>query len=125
MSNPLLIKSYAALAAVSGHLIIKAGIGGVAAAAGPTEPSIGFSDAMGAEAGGMLDVVQVGLGEVRLGGNVSFGDPLTSDAQGRAVKAVPVPGSVIRIVGIAQADGVENDIIPALAAPSVLATPAP
>lgn len=123
--TPLLIKSFRATAAVAAYLIVKAsGDKTVAPATAATDALIGAADTLGADSGGMLDVTETGWGEVKAGGNVSFGDPLTADAQSRAVKAVPVAGSVVRIIGFARADGVANDIIPYLAAPGVLPTPA-
>lgn len=61
---------------------------------------------MGAPAGGMCDVHRLGLVSTLLGGTVQAGDALTSDAQGRAVKATTGP-----IIGYADAPGVEGDII--------------
>jgi hypothetical protein len=49
---------------------------------------------MGGSTGGMVDVVRAGLASVRLGGTVAAGDPLTSDANGKAVKAVPARRSI-------------------------------
>lgn len=117
--TPKLIKSFTALAAVAGCLIVKAGAGGVAQAAGSADLSIGISDAMGAALGGQLDVVQGGWAEVRCGGVVAFGDRLTSDAQSRAIKAVAGVAAV-NIVAIAMGDGVADDIIPCLVVPSMI-----
>lgn len=122
--NPVLTKSYRASAAIVGFLIAKAsGDRTVAPATAATDLLIGAADELGADAGGMLDVVEVGVSRVRVGGNVSFGDPLTSDGQSRAVKAVPAAGTVVRIIGFARADGAVDEIIPFLAAPSVMPAP--
>lgn len=120
--NPILTKSYRASAAIAGYLVV-AGIAGnqVRTATGPTDTLIGAAGAMGADANGLLDLVEVGLSEVRLGGNVTFGDPLTSDANGKAVKAVATAGQVIRVIGYARADGADGDIAPFQVAPSILA----
>lgn len=123
--TPVLTKSFKTEAAIEGHLIVAAGDGGVVIAATSARmPLIGAAGSMGAPAYGMLDVVLVGRDEVRAGGDISFGDPLTSDANGKAIKAVPVAGSVIRVVGFAQTDASDGDIFPYLVAPSVIATPA-
>lgn len=110
--TPVLIKSFAALAAVASFSIVRAAVGGVQASGANTHPLIGVADSMGAELGGIVDVVQAGWGEVRAGGTIAFGDPLTSDAQGHAVKAVAVAGTVVRTIGFAMADADANDVFP-------------
>ena len=123
--TPLLTKAFFSANAIAGYLIVAGAAGNVLSlATGPTDSLIGATDPLGVDAGKMADIVQVGEGEVRCGGDVDFGDPLTADANGKAVKAVPVEGAVVRIVGFAQGDGAEDDIIPYLAAPGVLNTPA-
>lgn len=119
--TPTFIKSFRALVAVAGNLIVKAGVDGVSVAGSGTDPLIGTSDSMGAHADAMVDVVQGGHGEVRAGGTFAFGDPLTSDAQGRAIKAEPAAGTVVRIIGFAMQDADENDIVPYLFAPGCIA----
>ncbi|MEN5278705.1 hypothetical protein ABE527_17385 [Brucella sp. TWI432] len=118
--TPTFIKGFRTLTAVDGYSIVKAGVDGVTTAAASTDPLIGTADSMGAHADAMLDVIQGGHGEVRAGGTFAFGDPLTSDAQSRAVKAVAVEGSVVRIIGFAMQDADENDIVPYLAAPGCI-----
>jgi hypothetical protein len=121
-----LIKSYRAGTETAGDRIVAfTGTGAeVAAAASATAPSIGVSTPLGADAGGMLDVALSGLAELRLGGPVDAGDPLTADADGKGVVAAPVAGSVIRYAAIALDEGVENDIIPVLVVPGIINTPA-
>ncbi len=122
--TPLLIKAFRAAAAVGGNLIVAAAANGeVQAGAAATDLIIGVSDAMGADAGGMLDTVQAGWGELKLGGTVSFGDPLTSDAAGAGIKAVPVAGSVVRYACFAMSDGDDGDIIPVLVVPGIINAP--
>ncbi len=126
MTTPIFTKSFrTGAAAIVGYLIIKFGAGGFAeVASAPTDPLIGAAGALGAPANGMVDVDEAGWSEVRAGGNISWGDPLTTNNQGKAVKAVPVAGSVIRIIGFARMDAAADDIIPFIVAPGVLATPA-
>ncbi|MCT7668211.1 hypothetical protein [Shinella kummerowiae] len=126
MTTPLLTKSFrTGAAAIAGFLILKYGAGGVAeVASAGTDALIGAAGSLGAPANGMVDVTEVGWSEVRLGGNIAWGDPLTSNNAGKAVKAVPVAGSVVRIIGFARADGAADDIAPYLVAHGVLATPA-
>lgn len=123
MTNPLLIKSFkATAAAILGYLIVKAsgGAATVEVAGASTDPLIGAADAVGVEASGMLDVAVAGWSEVRLGGNVAFNDPLTSDANGKAIKAVATEDVQVRIIGFAMAAGAANDIIPYQIAPGYL-----
>lgn len=110
--TPIFIKSFRALSAIAGYLIVKAGIEGVEIAAAPTDPLIGAADSMGAPADGMVDVTQGGWSEVRAGAAFKFGDPLTSDTEGRAIKAEPVAGEIVRTIGFAMSDAAENDIVP-------------
>ena len=126
MTTPVLIKSFRATAvAIAGYLILKAAADRkVAVASAGTDALIGAAGSMGAPADGMVDVTVAGWDEVRAGGNISFGDPLTSNNVGKAVKAVPVAGSVVRIIGFAMSDASADDIIPYQVAPGVLATPA-
>lgn len=125
MSNPILTKVFTATAvAIEGFLIVAAQAGGkVAVATGGTDKLLGVADSMGAPANGRLDVAQAGWSEVRCGGNVSFGDKLTANAAARAVKAVPVAGQTVHIIGVAQADAADGDIIPFQVAPGLLVTP--
>ena len=56
----------------------------------PDAPALGFGQ--GADAGGMADVHRSGLVSVRLGGTVTAGAPLTSDADGKAIVCAPATG---------------------------------
>lgn len=119
--TPILIKSFRASAAVAGHVIVAAGAANeITAANGAGAKSLGVTDGMGAAAGGMGDVVQLGWGEVRVGANVEFGDPLTADANGFAVPAEPTAGTDVRIVGWAMSDGGPGDIIPLHVVPGII-----
>lgn len=127
MSHPI-IKSYVFAADIAPYLIAKAAAPAtgttVTAAAAATDPLIGVTDSVGGAAGKAGDVTLAGLAELRLGGTVAFRDPLTADASGRAVKAVPTTGATVAIIAWAGAAGVEGDIIPVLVAPSLLHKPA-
>jgi hypothetical protein len=50
------------------------------------------------------------IADVVYGGNVTRGDPLTADAEGRAVTAAPAAGANAYIVGYAEVSGVLGDI---------------
>lgn len=121
-----LIISRPVTAAIGPHLLVAfaAGTAMVKAAASATDAIIGASDSQGANDTGLCDVHQGGEIEVRAGGDIDAGDPITSDAQGRAIKAVPVAGQNIRVAGIAMNDASADDIFDFIYAPSVIATPA-
>ncbi|WP_279480270.1 hypothetical protein [Aureimonas sp. SK2] len=121
------IRSFEAAAAIGGYLIV-AGTGTgakIRTAAAATDKIVGVGERVGADAGDFHDATVAGLTEVRAGGAFAAFDPLTSDAQGRAVKAVPVAGQIVRIVGIAHAPALAaGDIVPVQVALSLLSTPA-
>lgn len=89
----------------------------IAPATSATQPLAGTTGKMGGAAGTMVDVEKVGLPRVQLGGTVGAGDPLTSNAASRAIKAT-VAGQ--RIIGFAEQPGVADDIINYIGAPGVL-----
>jgi hypothetical protein len=70
----------------------------------------GVSGIRGAKDGAGLDVYLDQFRPVKFGGTIAFGDPVTADAQGRAVKAQPAPGATMFIIGFAQASGPEGAI---------------
>lgn len=96
----------------------------VAAAASPASPVAGITDSVGGKAvNGLVDLQLTQEADVRYGGTVKAGDPLTAagDGTGRAVKAVkPGAGATVNVIGIAQLDGLADDIGKVLIAPSVL-----
>lgn len=122
------IKSYRAAAIVAGYLIAKFAAPTTATTAtiatAGTDPLLGVVGSQGAEANGMLDVTVAGLGEVRLGGTVAAGDPLTAGTGGKAVKCAPAAGVRSGYVAIALAPGVADDIIPVIVSPGFITTPA-
>jgi hypothetical protein len=125
---PTFIKSHEASADIEAFRIARFSDAGasqkVAQGSAATDALIGVFDRMGGATGGMVDVVRAGLASVRLGGTVAAGDPLTSDANGKAVKALAAAGATRRIVGFADQPGVADDIIDAWIAPGLLHEPA-
>ncbi|WP_020185944.1 DUF2190 family protein [Methylopila sp. 73B] len=122
-----LIRSFEASAAVEGYRFAAGANDGakVRRAASATDRIAGVTERMGAGAAGdMLDVVLAGPTEVLAGGTFAAFDPLTSDATGRAIRAVPVAGQVVRVGGYALADAVAGDIVQVNVAPSIINTPA-
>lgn len=94
----------------------------VAVATGPAAPLAGVTDSVGGKAAhGLVDVQQSDEADVRYGGTVAAGDPLTSDGFGRAVKAAkPGAGATVYCIGIAQVPGLADDIGKVNVAPFVL-----
>ncbi|WP_375612326.1 MULTISPECIES: hypothetical protein [unclassified Bartonella] len=108
MSTMILIKSFRAGDVISPYCIVAArGDGMVATASGKGDKLLGTAGSCEAKAGEMIDVGQCGWGEVVCGGNVSFGDFLTSDPKGHAIKAEAAD----RTIGIAMSDGSAGDVI--------------
>lgn len=117
-------KSRPIAAAIAGNIIAAfTGAGQtVAAAANSAAPIAGVTDSVGG-AGGLVDLQLTQEADIRYAGTVKAGDPLmaASDGSGRAVKAVkPGANAVVNVIGIAQLDGLADDIGKVLIAPSVL-----
>lgn len=112
---------FQAAAAILGMRLVALNDGGQAVtAASSAARIIGVSDAVGASAGEMVDTHMLGELPVVAGGALKPGDPITADAQGRAVKASPVAGTVIRIAGFATTEATAaDDIVQAFLLPSV------
>ncbi len=107
--KPGFYRSYIALAAILAYRIVNFGAddGTVAPAVDGSKFLVGTTQIVGADdAGDQVDICRDGLPEVQYGGVVAKGDPLTSDADGKAIKAVE--GNYI--IGYAEVDGVEDDI---------------
>ena len=121
MRNELFIKACYAGAAILPFRIVKHGAAdafAIQSAAG-ADASFGVSDSLGAAAANdPVDIIRGGIAEVVYGGTVTRGDPLTSDAQGRAIKAAT--GN--RIVGFAEVSGVVGDRGSVFIAPGVAGT---
>lgn len=112
MNNPTLIKNLIAEAAIAKRRIVKFGADADHALQGAavTDLLIGVSTEIDAALGERVDVVLDGIAEVEFGGNVTRGNKLTSDADGKAVVAAPAAGVNNQIIGIAMVDGVLGDI---------------
>jgi len=111
--NPVLHKFYLSGGEVIKHRIVKWGNDDdhVIQAADTTDAMMGVSDALGADAAEKgLDVIRSGLAPVEYGGNITRGEPLTSDADGKAVAAAPGAGVNMRIIGFAEESGTPGDI---------------
>lgn len=117
MSNNQIIKAYSAEAAILPNRILKPGAAdyGVLPASAATDKIIGVSmPLISVGAGETVEVVHEGIAEVKLGGTVTRGDFLTSDASGQAITAAPSVGVNNSILGRAQVSGAAGDLIPVL-----------
>jgi len=114
--------NYALGADTDPYQLIKFGAadGVVVPAAGPTDLIIGGNGNIGGVLGDRADIIVDDCVEVRLGGTVTRGDKLTSDANGLAVTAAPAAGVNTHIAGYATVSGVLNDVIWMRIAPSVM-----
>lgn len=112
MSNPSTVRNFTAEAAATKYRIVKPGTadGQILQAAGPSDKLIGITTDIDAALGERCDVILGGIADVEYGGAVTRGDPLTSDASGRAVTAAPAAGTNNRIIGFALLSGVLGDI---------------
>lgn len=108
-----LIKTLTAGAAIGPRRIVKfaAAAGQVVQAADAAETLLGVTGPRGAKAAGdRIDVYFDEIREIGYGGKIIQGDPLTSDADGKAVKAAPSEGANANIIGVAMISGVDGDI---------------
>lgn len=86
-------------------------------AAGATDGLVGVLQHTTTTAGDDLRVMLSGISDLKLGGSVTRGGPITSDANGKGVAATLGDS----VVGFAMASGVSGDIIPVLIFPGRLA----
>lgn len=122
MANTLLNKNYTAEGAITARRIVKPGSadGTVAIAAAATDALMGVCESVGPADGERCDIIKVGIADVEFGGAVTRGGPLTSDASGRAIAAVPAAGANVRIIGFAEVSAVAGDIGQVLISPCVM-----
>lgn len=108
-----LTKNFRAGALIAPYLILKFGPDDqtLVPAAGPTDDLIATNVELEAKAGERFDAAFGGLPEVRYGGPIGRGKPITSDTQGRAVEAAPAAGVRVRIIGFSIASGVPGDVL--------------
>ncbi len=115
-------RGYVAQGAVGAYRIVKQGTAdqSCALASAATDALISTSDSLAHNSGEVVDVGYGELGEVILGGSVTRGQPLTSDANAAAVVAAPAAGSNVRIIGFADKSGAAGDVIPYQRAPGFM-----
>lgn len=109
MPNTDLIKTCLSSGTIAPYRIVAHGSADheVAQAASATGTLMGTAMELGTESNGRVDVAISALPLVEYGGDVLRGDPLTSDANGKAIKAT-VSGS--RLIGFAWVSASAGDI---------------
>lgn len=119
MANPVLTKAFVAGNTIAGNRIVfqPANDDGVTAAGNSSDLSIGITESIDVVTGERVDVILVGIADLKLGGSVARGQLVTSGAAGVGVAAITA--GTDRVIGVALASGVSGDIIPVLVAPSV------
>lgn len=85
----------------------------------PEDVLIGTADELGKQANGTVDVAMSDIPEVESGAAIALGDPLTTDGQGRAVKATAAGQRIIGFA-FASASG-EGEIIDYIYSPGFFA----
>ncbi len=87
--KPTFIKGYRADTVIAPYrfLAYSPDAGGVIQSTNAADAKMGLSDSLGADEGQQADVIRQGIGEVEYAANIAPGDPLTSDADGKAVVA--------------------------------------
>jgi hypothetical protein len=119
----LLQKGYTAGAAIRANRILTWGAadGLVIEATGAAAALVGIQSQLDCDSGDRASAAMVGnIEDVIYGGNVARGDPLTSDGQGRAIKATGAAGTLLNCIGFAEVSGVVGDIGTAIIAPFVM-----
>lgn len=126
MSNRDLIKTFTAEGTITPSRIAKCGANdyGLLQAAASTDKTIGVVMPLGSlnqgltyASGDTVEVMLDGVADLQIGGTVTRGDLLISDANGCGITATGTAGTNYRIIGIALVSGVANDIIPVLLTP--------
>lgn len=122
-NNRGLVKGYTAGGACTKYRIGKFGASdGVALqAAAATDLLVGVFTDVGAATGEPVDMVRSGITPVDYGGNVTRGQKLTADANGKAIAiTLPAQAASVQVIGIAEESGVDGDIGSVLIQPSTI-----
>lgn len=113
MTTGLLTKSLEATTAITKRRLVKFGAadGAGVPAVDATAFIVGVNSDVDVAIGERASVFSTGnIADVEYGGTVTRGDPLTADAQGRAVTVGAVAGTNYFVVGYAEVSGVLGDI---------------
>ncbi|MES1977548.1 MAG: hypothetical protein V4451_05895 [Pseudomonadota bacterium] len=119
---PLQHRTLLAQALTAGFLILKHGTvdNSAALATASTDLLVGTNDSLEKSAGETIDYPTAGTGQVKLGGNITRGQPITSDAASKGIYANPGAGVNARIIGFALQSGVADDVIDYHIAPGLI-----
>jgi hypothetical protein len=112
--NPVFVKAYRAAENIAPYRIVKLTSDGLKQAVSLTDRLAGMSAGIPSAIGQHADVIRVGIANLQLGGSVSIGDEITSDAEGKGIALTGTGESV----GRADEDGVAGDIITVFLTPS-------
>ena len=100
MSNPTLIKTFAAGGAIAPLRIVRfSAADTVVQAAAVTDAMVGTIMDVAPVSGERVDVVLEGIALVEAGGAITLAQFVTADASGRGVAAAPAAGANNRILG--------------------------
>ena len=120
--NHLLVKTVFAGAAIAKNTILKfSAADTMIVSTGPTDTQDGIALEAAAAAGDRLEVLLMGIGEVKLAGTVARGDYIHATTGGEAIARVAAT-TIKHVLGKAMESGVVNDIVPALIAPHAAVT---
>lgn len=113
MSNPTLLKSFTAGAAIAAFRLVKLSAAEtVVPAAAAADASIGVANEVAAASGERQDVVMAGIAFVEAGAAVALGALVMSDASGRGITATAAAGTNVRVIGTAlDAASAAGDVI--------------
>lgn len=119
MSNPTLLKSFTAGAAIAAFRLVKLSAAEtVVPAAAAADASIGVANEVAAASGERQDVVMAGIAFVEAGAAVALGALVMSDASGRGITATAAAGTNVRVIGTAlDAASAAGDVIRVLLSP--------
>jgi hypothetical protein len=119
MSNPTLLKSFTAGAAINAFRLLKLSAAEtVIQSAAAADASIGVANEVAAASGERQDVVLAGIAFVEAGAAVSLGALVMSDASGRGITATAAAGTNVRVIGTAiDAATAAGDVIRVLVSP--------
>jgi Uncharacterized conserved protein (DUF2190) len=104
---------FAAGASIGPNLIVKIGSADstVVHATAATDQPLGVTvQNITAAQGDRVDVVVGGIYEVKAGGNITHGDPVCSDTNGKAVKANPAATITNGVIGYALESAADGDL---------------
>lgn len=122
MSNPLLMKSFTAAAAISAYRIVKfSAADTLTPATAVTDSMVGVCSDVAPALGERFDAVLLGIAFVEAGAAIALGAMVTCDGVGRGVTAAPAAGVNNRVIGVAlEAAAAAGDVVRVLLEPGVM-----